>query len=565
MIINFDRIGQGGGGSGSGSTVSVQQILSAGTEIARIAVNGQNTSLYAPEGGEGGDYQVVSELPASAEEGQLFYIPERTLTEQWSGVSITASTVQGNYVAWLRRVSDDAEMFPIYKSGSDFYWEWNNDGQVHLKTDTTPKFMYQCDTTNGVFTLWYPDFDDYYVSLNGEEAGVSSAYTETTQTYTETIPAATYRYLNGQFVELKNAYYYLSKMTNEERAALYAELDAYRDNSADFPAGDYKFYGFDGDDGFFGFYELQLARFDGSPAIDFSANFQSRASGKIFQRGWRLRPDGSFENIFSSHMEGNIAATINIWNRSLSSPQGIINIYGAVGDNNDTKCIKVQLLLHGAGESILPKEAYVRRTGSWSGVLVAKFAYNGWILDTEWDMVENGATNTKWEYTPDIPDYVIGSGATAAEYNRITYFGNKLEVPADFITNITAETILMIGGVYPYGPTDYPFKLTCDGTDFNLYSGEQYNPSGSYTFLASGAVQDAASGFEIRTDYVGLSCNVSLSGGTYTFAFTGDWGQCSPYFIEIANYPAVRTGQQWYDTANSKLKVYNGTSWDVLN
>lgn len=37
-----------GGGSGSGSTVSVNQILSAGTEIAQISVDGNSTSIYAP-------------------------------------------------------------------------------------------------------------------------------------------------------------------------------------------------------------------------------------------------------------------------------------------------------------------------------------------------------------------------------------------------------------------------------------------------------------------------------------------------------------------------------------
>lgn len=47
MIIDFS--GNGGGGSGSGgSVVSVTQVLSAGTNIAAISVDGVSTNLYAP-------------------------------------------------------------------------------------------------------------------------------------------------------------------------------------------------------------------------------------------------------------------------------------------------------------------------------------------------------------------------------------------------------------------------------------------------------------------------------------------------------------------------------------
>ena len=43
-----------GGSSGGGSTVTVTQILSSGTKIAEIAVDGNTTELYAPSGGGGG-------------------------------------------------------------------------------------------------------------------------------------------------------------------------------------------------------------------------------------------------------------------------------------------------------------------------------------------------------------------------------------------------------------------------------------------------------------------------------------------------------------------------------
>lgn len=46
----FAEDGSGGGG---GSTVTVTQVLSSGTKIATITVDGNGTDLYAPEGGAG--------------------------------------------------------------------------------------------------------------------------------------------------------------------------------------------------------------------------------------------------------------------------------------------------------------------------------------------------------------------------------------------------------------------------------------------------------------------------------------------------------------------------------
>lgn len=103
--------------------------------------------------------------------------------------------------------------------------------------------------------------------------------------------------------------YYLNKMTQAELAALYAELNVYRnsnetpnvDEEEGYPAGKYRFFNYNNNnDEFKGYYELQLARFDASSAIDFSANFQSRYNSKIFQKGLRLYADGTLEERFSN-------------------------------------------------------------------------------------------------------------------------------------------------------------------------------------------------------------------------------------------------------------------------
>ena len=52
VMNNLKRIKalEAGGGSGGGSTVSVEQIIAEGTNIANITVNGVKTELYAPSG-----------------------------------------------------------------------------------------------------------------------------------------------------------------------------------------------------------------------------------------------------------------------------------------------------------------------------------------------------------------------------------------------------------------------------------------------------------------------------------------------------------------------------------
>lgn len=86
MIINFSNIGPGqGGGSGSGSTVRVNQILSAGTQIASITVDNNTTMLYAPEGGgEGSEFlplvsvEEAKETALSAGTAGYFYVSGQT-------------------------------------------------------------------------------------------------------------------------------------------------------------------------------------------------------------------------------------------------------------------------------------------------------------------------------------------------------------------------------------------------------------------------------------------------------------------------------------------------------
>ena len=78
--------------SGDGSSVSIQQILSSGTRIATITINGVATDIYAPNGGGsgGGDDEPSGEVVTY----NTFMVYQRTAssTEAPSTDTITAAT-----------------------------------------------------------------------------------------------------------------------------------------------------------------------------------------------------------------------------------------------------------------------------------------------------------------------------------------------------------------------------------------------------------------------------------------------------------------------------------------
>lgn len=85
-------------GHGGGSTVSVEQIQSTGTEIAKLSIDGTITSLYAPQGG-GGEFDYpnaisTTEISDFATEGKTVLAAINELNSKISSI------VDGNEVEW---------------------------------------------------------------------------------------------------------------------------------------------------------------------------------------------------------------------------------------------------------------------------------------------------------------------------------------------------------------------------------------------------------------------------------------------------------------------------------
>ena len=90
---------QGPKGDDGANTVSVDQVLTSGTEIGGVTVNGTRTALYAPQGGGGGGSK-----------------PTMSLLSNWltvaSGNGITSQFSQGNVIS----EELDQQALPTYKA-----------------------------------------------------------------------------------------------------------------------------------------------------------------------------------------------------------------------------------------------------------------------------------------------------------------------------------------------------------------------------------------------------------------------------------------------------------------
>jgi len=64
----FYRGNKVGGGGGGGSDVEVTQVLTEGTKIASIEVDGESTDLFAPQGGGGGGFSITDLCTVGAQD-----------------------------------------------------------------------------------------------------------------------------------------------------------------------------------------------------------------------------------------------------------------------------------------------------------------------------------------------------------------------------------------------------------------------------------------------------------------------------------------------------------------
>ena len=112
----------------AGSTVAVTQVLSSGTKIAEVDIDGQTTELYAPAGG-GGEGEVN---PVLVNRANLYSTSERIIGQWIDGKPLYQIVISANHVPILS--NDDSR---IIKSGQYSTWyAWKAfDGDVTTSWD----------------------------------------------------------------------------------------------------------------------------------------------------------------------------------------------------------------------------------------------------------------------------------------------------------------------------------------------------------------------------------------------------------------------------------------------
>ena len=204
-----DTLSAGNGIDLSGSTISVK--IGDG-----LAFSGDTLVVSGGSGEQ--NYVIVNSLSeiTNPYAGLEAYRREYTESVVYTGYTIDASQISEGYVAHI--YYDGQNEIPVYRSEPDFYWVWNNELYGGLKS--YEDFLYTINGEHTIFTVLFNN-PDAYVTF---EEGVTTAATSTTITTFH--KALTYRYNGTSWEEYQlPKVYYLSDMTDAERAALYDEIN----------------------------------------------------------------------------------------------------------------------------------------------------------------------------------------------------------------------------------------------------------------------------------------------------------------------------------------------------
>ena len=182
MIVNKYNTGGGGGGSYTLPTATASRL--GGIKVGS-GLTVENDGTLSVSGGTapagGGDYMVVSGLPQSAENGQLFFVPAHS--SEVPATSYTFDCSQFQEVETFVNIGGE----DVHCSGGDFYWNWENDNQWHSKSWG----RYKAD--NGSWIFYADVFEGTEVTMNPDAQQpitVTTGETAVTVDY----PDETYRY-----------------------------------------------------------------------------------------------------------------------------------------------------------------------------------------------------------------------------------------------------------------------------------------------------------------------------------------------------------------------------------
>ena len=166
MIINFNNLG---GGEGSGGS----------------------------HGGSGG-YNIVSSLPSSANNGELFFIPSHNIEVQYNLYTFDCSNWSGGEDYVLPPYSFNGK--ELYYAGGEFLWEWDNSENIWKYINDWG--WYKVDLENRTF---YAAFKEEFTF---NDVNSQAQLTTGTTAFTETVANETYRYTGTAFTKEDSIFYF---------------------------------------------------------------------------------------------------------------------------------------------------------------------------------------------------------------------------------------------------------------------------------------------------------------------------------------------------------------------
>lgn len=245
----------------------VDSALTAYTPTENFAkINGSAVTAGGNIVINGGDYKVVTSLPASAEIGQLFYLLDSQLTLSgvvWDASETTAATYDECYVGMLYNTSVSGHN--VFISISNTSGEFFNGGISQLPTESLDNsgavvkyngignlnFYYKIDKERRLIYLW-PNEESVLIVKKahapGDEYDIITATTSSLTVYEGA--GTTYRYTSAGYVKADattKKQCFIDDMSTAELAELYATLSALTSgntSSANVPKifEDYDFY-----------------------------------------------------------------------------------------------------------------------------------------------------------------------------------------------------------------------------------------------------------------------------------------------------------------------------------
>ena len=198
MIINFSNIGSGTGGGGSYTLPVASASVLGGVKIGQGISIDQDGVISAQGGGSGG-YNIVSSLPSSANNGELFFIPSHNVEVQYNLYIFNCSNWSGGGDYVLPYGINGKELY-YEGNGGNFLWDWDNN-------ENTWKYIsawgwYKVDRENRTF----------YAALKEEftfgNVNPQAQLTTGTTAFTETAVSETYRYTGTAFTKEDSIFYF---------------------------------------------------------------------------------------------------------------------------------------------------------------------------------------------------------------------------------------------------------------------------------------------------------------------------------------------------------------------